>query len=98
MWQSFPAQNPDTPARTIDGEALVITPTDSRLHALNETATFVWDRAQGRQTLESILGELMSTYAVSEKEARADVEAFVNEAVDKGLLLLHAEPIATKDG
>ena len=28
LFRQYPAQNPDTPARTIDGEAIVITPHD----------------------------------------------------------------------
>ena len=45
VWTSYVAQNLDTPTRTIDGEALVITPHDSMLHSLNATATYVWEHA-----------------------------------------------------
>jgi len=92
MWNQYPTQNPDTPARTVEGEAIVITPHDSTLHSLNETATFIWDRANGTVTLEQITQEMLETYEVDEQLLRQDAEAFVSEAVKKGLMLLHVEP------
>lgn len=90
LFRQYPAQNPDTPARTIDGEAIVITPHDSILHSLNETATFIWDRADGSRTLAEIADEMVQTFAVDHARLRADAQAFVEQAVDKGLMLLHA--------
>lgn len=97
MWQElalkYVAQNPDTPARTIDGEAVVITPHDSTLHTLNGTATFIWDRADGTRTLGDILTELEQTYEVEAQVARADAASFVTEAVEKGLMLTGDAPM-----
>lgn len=89
----FIAQNPDTPARTIDGEAVVITPHDSTLHTLNGTATFIWERADGTKTLGQICGELIETFDVDEGTAKKDAGSFVQEAVDKGLMLTGDAPI-----
>lgn len=86
MWTRYIAQNPDTPARTIDGEAIVITPHDSTLHTLNETATFIWDRADGTRTLEDIAREMAGEFDVAEEVLREDALAFVEEAVSKGLM------------
>ena len=87
------AQNPETPARTIEGEAIVITPHDSTLHTLNQTATFIWDRADGNRTLGQIRTELLETFAVDEATAHQDAGAFVHEAVQKGLMLAGDKPI-----
>lgn len=92
MWTRYVAQNPDTPARTIDGEAIVITPHDSTLHTLNETATFIWDRADGTRTLEQISAEMLAEFEVDEETLRADALAFVEEAVQKGLVLVTDTP------
>lgn len=92
MWNRYIAQNPDTPARTIEGEAIVITPHDSMLHTLNETATFIWDRADGTRTLAEIAAELLAEFEVGEEELRADAIAFVETAVDKGLMLATENP------
>lgn len=92
MWNRYVAQNPDTPARTIDGEAIVITPHDSTLHTLNETATYIWDRADGTRTLEDIAKEMLEEFEVEEDTLRADALAFVEEAVEKGLMQVSDEP------
>jgi hypothetical protein len=94
MWNQYIAQNPDTPARTIEGEALVITPHDSTLHTLNETATFIWDRADGTRTLGAIALEMIEAFEVDEATLRADAIEFVEEAVQKGLMLTSEEPAA----
>lgn len=92
MWTRYIAQNPDTPARTIDGEAIVITPHDSTLHTLNETATYIWDRADGTRTLEQIAQQMLEEFEVEPETLKADALAFVEEAVQKGLLHVSEEP------
>lgn len=94
MWNKYVAQNPDTPARTIEGEALVITPHDSTLHRLNEAATYIWDRADGTRTLEAIAQEMIEAFEVEEATLRADAIEFVQEAVAKGLMVTRDEPAA----
>ena len=94
FWDQYLAQNKDTPARTVDGVALVITPHDSTLHNLNETATFIWDRADGTRTLAQIATEFLQTYQVDEQTLRTDAEAFVQQAVQLGLMTAEEEPEA----
>lgn len=93
MLNQFPQQNPDTPARSIDGEALVITPHDSHLHTLNATATAIWDLADGARSLEEIVDVVVERFEVSRDVAVADARAFVEEATSRGLLLLHERPV-----
>ena len=94
LWDHYLRQNPDTPARTIDGEAIVITPGDSTLHTLNSTATFIWDRADGTRTLRQIAAQLLDEFDIDEATLRADAAGFVLDAVTRGLLLVTAEPAA----
>jgi len=92
MWGKYPRQNPDTPARSIEGEAIVITPDDSKMHNLNPTATFVWDRADGNRKLEIIFQEMLAEYDVEEANLREDILLFIHEAHDKGMLDLCEKP------
>ncbi|MFZ9887267.1 MAG: PqqD family protein [Myxococcota bacterium] len=93
MWKQYIAQNPDTPARTIEGEAIVITPHDSTLHTLNPTATYIWDRADGSRTLEAIATEMLDEFDVDAETLKVDALAFASEAVAKGLLITSNEPM-----
>ena len=86
LWLKFPKQNPDTPTRTIEGEAVVITPHDSRLHTLNETGTFIWERADGLRSLQAIASEMKDHFDVSDDQVKADALSFAQDAHDKGLL------------
>lgn len=92
MWNAYIKQNPDTPARTLDGEAIVITPDDSVLHTLNDTATFIWDRADGTRTLQAIAGELGAEFEVDPETLQREAIAFVEDAVRRGLLLATDQP------
>lgn len=92
FWTMYVAQNPDTPARTVDGSAIVITPHDSKLHTLNQTATFIWDRADGSRTLEHIARELVTVFDVELEVVRREATDFVAAAVEKGMMLASATP------
>lgn len=85
-------QNLDTPARVLDGRAVIITPQDAVLHTLNEVGTFIWARANGSRTVEDILQELTQTYDVDNGQALQDARDFIQACVDKGLLHLVVEP------
>lgn len=87
LWHKYPNQNPDTPTRTIEGEAVVITPHDSRLHTLNETGTFIWERADGSLDLKSIAREMHEQFDASDDQIKADALAFARDALEKGLLI-----------
>jgi hypothetical protein len=92
MWNAYICQNPDTPARTLDGEAIVITPDDSVLHTLNDTATFIWDRADGTRTLQAIADEMLEEFEVDAETLQREAISFVEDAVRRGLLLASDQP------
>lgn len=94
MWNAYILQNPDTPARTLDGEAIVITPDDSVLHTLNDTATFIWDRADGTRTLQAIAEEMTDEFDVDTETLQREAVAFVEDAVKRGLLLVSDQPLS----
>lgn len=83
-------QSPDSQTRTVNGEAIVITPHDKTLHTLNASATFIWERADGTRTLSQIADALLAHFDVEPELARAEVVAFVREAVEKGFILFSA--------
>jgi len=88
----FLLKTPGLPVRGVDDDALVITPGDATLHTMNATARFIWEQADGRTTLEDIASRLVATFAVNEQTARAEAEAFVETALERGLLTAHEAP------
>jgi len=80
-------QNPRTAGRVIDGQAFVVTPHDNKLHTLNGTGTWIWERAESGCTLEDIAAGLSARFEVDGGRARADAETFIDDLVARGILV-----------
>lgn len=75
------------PATVLAGEAAVVTPADNRMHVLNDVGTHVWELCDGNgKTLDEIVALLTDTFDVSEPVARTEAQAFLDDAVARGLL------------
>jgi len=77
-----------TASRLIAGEAIVLTPRDSKIHSLSETGSRIWELLADEPTVGEIVAQIHSEFKVSEKQARADVIAFIEELVAKGMVTL----------
>lgn len=92
MAERYPAQNPRAAWRVYDGRAVIVSPEDSRLHTLNEVGTVVWQAADGRTPVEEIVALVCREFDVTADRAAADVDAFVDQLVARGLLSIGAAP------
>ncbi len=81
-----PQRNPKLAWREIDGEAVIISPADSHVHELNETASLIWKNADGKHTVEEIAAAVAADYDVSVAVARRDVQDMIIALSEKGLL------------
>ena len=82
----FPERNPKLAWREIDGEAVIISPEDSHVHELNETASLIWKRADGRHNVDEIAAAVSEEYEVSVTVATTDVRELISTLEQKGLL------------
>jgi hypothetical protein len=85
--EACPRQHPNAAWRELDGAIVIISPEDSVLHELNETAGFVWKHASGQHSIAEIAAKLAEEYEVDSSTALADTQAFVAELCSKGLML-----------
>ncbi|MBH24484.1 MAG: hypothetical protein CMH57_08540 [Myxococcales bacterium] len=82
-------QNPTIPAREVGGITAVITPRTSRIHRLNQVGAEVWRACEGGgATLDELVGVVAKRFVVDEERAREDIQAFLKDAIDKGLILV----------
>jgi hypothetical protein len=81
-----PMRNPQLAWREIDGEIVIISPEDSQVHELNETAALVWKRADGAQTVEEIAAGMAAEYDVACESAQRDVAELIAQLAEKQLL------------
>lgn len=85
-----PVQADDLAARTIAGEAVVVTPTSAQVHELDPVATFVFERCDGRRTGWGLVDELVAEFAVDRDVAAADLEVLLGTFVARGLVVLRS--------
>jgi hypothetical protein len=83
----FPTRNPKLAWREIDGEAVIISPEDSHVHQLNETASLIWKSADGKQSADEIAHVVAKSYDVGLAVAKADVDELIEALSTKGLLV-----------
>jgi hypothetical protein len=83
----------DIVAREIEGE-LIIVPLvsgigdmEDELFTLNETGRVIWEKLDGRKTLEDIVGEISSEYDASLGEIEKDVLGLVRELLKRKMLV-----------
>jgi hypothetical protein len=83
----------DIVVREIEGE-LIIVPLvsgigdmEDELFTLNETGRVIWEKLDGRKTLEDIVGELSSEYDASLGEIEKDVLGLVKELLKRKMLV-----------
>jgi len=83
----FPERNPELAWREIDGEAVIISPEDSHVHELNETASLIWTSADGRHSVYDIADVMAAKYDVPLPVAKADACELIEMLSAKGLLV-----------
>ncbi len=84
-------RNPKLAWREIDGETVIISPEDSHVHELNETASLFWKHAEG-QTLDQLAQRISAEYEVSRETARADLEELLTALGEKQLVFVAPDP------
>jgi Coenzyme PQQ synthesis protein D (PqqD) len=82
-----PERNPKLAWREIGGEIVIISPDDSQVHELNETASLVWKQADGTRTRDEIAAAVAKEFEVDLAAAAADVAELTTVLREKQLLL-----------
>ena len=77
-----------TASRIIVGEAIVLTPMNSKIYNLNETGSRIWAWLDGKPTVGELAARMQSEFKVSEEQAQADVIAFLEELAARGMVTL----------
>ncbi len=72
--------------RLIDGEAVIITPSDSTMHSLNETGTRIWELLGQNQTVAQVAERIREEFDVTPEVAQKDTLWFIQCLSKKGLV------------
>jgi Coenzyme PQQ synthesis protein D (PqqD) len=94
MSARYIARSPKIAARKLGDEMIVMSAVDSSLYTLNEVAATIWQAADGRTPLESIVtDQVCEQFEISAEEAMRDAEEFVTRLSTHGILLVSDQPI-----
>lgn len=88
MLNKFVVRNPNIASRIVDGEAIIMTPQDEILHSLNAVGTKIWELCDGKSRVKEIIGKVHEEFNVDLKAVQKDVVEFIEELVQKGMLIL----------
>jgi hypothetical protein len=83
-------RNPKLAWREVDGAMVIISPQDSQVHELNETASLFWKHAEGK-TLDELVERISAEYEVARETARADLEELLAALGEKQLMFVAPE-------
>lgn len=65
---------------------IVLNPVDQQVHELNASAAFIWQKINELGDIARTAKALAEEFAVEVQQAEADVEVFVRNALQGGLL------------
>jgi hypothetical protein len=81
-------------ARELGGEMMIMSATDSTLFSLNETATILWNAADGKTPLTEIVERaICQEFNVEPDQAYRDASELVQELARLGILRLSDKPV-----
>ena len=98
MSEKYIARSTEIAARLLDGEIIIMSAVDSTLFTLNETATAIWNAADGVTPLREIVEhQVCREFEISPEAAYQDALSLVEELAKHGILLISDQPTAPKE-
>ncbi len=94
MKDTYIRRSADTAARRIGDETMVLAVADSTLFSLNETASVLWEAADGTTPLRTIVeNQIVAGFAVDSETAYRDALELVAELGRRGILEVADQPL-----
>jgi Coenzyme PQQ synthesis protein D (PqqD) len=98
MNERYIARSRAVAARLLDGEMIIMSATDSTLFSLSDVATVIWQFADGRTPLSSIVRDrICPEFEVALEDAYRDAEAFTEQLASHGILRVSSRPIGDEE-
>ena len=88
---NYPRRRTDVNSQVVEGEMVVLDRHHEFIHQLNLTATYIWERCDGKASLEDIAAQLAETFAVAYEIAFKDVVQVIRQFQDLQLLEINRD-------
>jgi len=86
MEEKIPLKSPSAAYQIIDGEAVIIVPSEQMVNVLNPVGSRIWDLADGRKSIAEIAQILMHEFDVSYETAVKDAFEFTSDLAEKNMM------------
>jgi len=86
MEKRIPIRSPSTASQIIDGEAVIIVPSEQMVNVLNPVGSRIWDLTDGKRSLAEIAEILTQEFNVSYKTALKDAIEFTGDLAEKKMM------------
>ena len=97
--EMFLSQSPDTAARTLGDDTIIMSTLDSTVFMLNAAGTAIWNAADGNNPLSRIVHNcICAEFDIGEEQALADAEEFVRQLAGAGILQISPAPASQDAG
>jgi len=98
MSRLYVARNPKVATRGLGDETMIMSGRDSTLFTLNQTATILWQSADGQTPLDEIVEKrICAQFEVEPAQALEDAEALARELARHEILQIAQEPIGNQN-
>jgi hypothetical protein len=86
MEEKVPIKSSSAAYQIIDGEAVIIVPSEQMVNVLNPVGSRIWDLADGRKTVGEIAELLTREFDVPYETALKDVIEFTGDLAEKNVI------------
>ncbi len=88
MRDQFPIQNQNVAYTVIEEQAVLVSPEDSSMYWLNPVASCIWERVNGRNSIETIAQAVCNEYEIDFETALRDATSMIEAFTAKQLIFL----------
>jgi hypothetical protein len=78
---------PEAASAEVDGEVVVLSPSDLRYHALNEPSAAIWELLEQPSSPGQLVDRLLEDFDVERSQCEADVATHLGEVEELGLVV-----------
>ena len=86
MEEKVPMKSPSAAYQIIEGEAVIIVPSEQMVNVLNPVGSRIWDLADGRKTVGEIAEILTGEFHVPYETALNDAIEFTGDLAEKKMM------------
>ena len=86
MEEKIPVKSPSAAYQIIDGEAVIIVPSEQMVNVLNPVGSRIWDLADGKKSIGQIAEILADEFEVPYETALKDAIEFAGDLAKKKMM------------